>query len=77
MIYLSSSFKLVVSRLNTASFCDKEVVAQSKVLETKQESPQTLSNWLARILLIKFSIQYLENLDNKISNPLVVVFRNK
>lgn len=55
-------------------FCDKEVVALSKVLETKVEGPQILSNWLA---LIKFSIQYLENLDNKISNPLVVVSRNK
>ena len=33
--------------VNTTSFCDKEMVAQAKVLENEAESPEILSDWLA------------------------------
>lgn len=42
--------------VKTTSLCDKEVVAQAKILEQEVESPQMLSNWLS---LMKFSVQYL------------------
>jgi len=60
--------------VNTTSLCDKEVVAQAKVLEKEVETPQILSVMLA---VMKFSIQYLGNLANKTSNLFVVVFRKK
>lgn len=60
--------------VNKTSLCDKEMVAQAKVLDKQVESPQMLSNWRA---LMKFSVQCFGNLANETSNLFVMVFGNK
>lgn len=60
--------------VNVTRFCDKEVVAQAKVLTKKVENPQILAFFLAQL---KFSVQYLGSLANETSNPFVVVSRNE
>lgn len=44
--------------VNTISSCDKEVVAQAKVIEKEVGSPQILSE---RLGMMKFYMQYLQN----------------
>lgn len=68
MIYLilQSSYKQTV---NTTSSCDKEVVAQAKVIEKEVGTPQILSD---RLGMMKFSMQYLQNWLT--SDPVMMVF---
>lgn len=68
MIYLilQASYKQTV---NTTSSCDKEVVAQAKVIEKEVGTPQILSD---RLGVMKFSMQYLQNWLT--SDPVMMVF---
>lgn len=68
MIYLilQGSYKQTV---NTTSSCDKEVVAQAKVIEKEVGTPQILSD---RLGMMKFSMQYLQNWLT--SDPVMMVF---
>lgn len=68
MIYLilQASYKQTV---NTTSSCDKEVVAQAKVIEKEVGTPQILSD---RLGMMKFSMQYLQNWLT--SDPVMMVF---